>query len=876
MNYEEFLRSKTKPVKSYAITKNGVELHPSAKGHQKAVIKWALKNGRGLIALDFGLGKTHVQAELCRIAYEKYNRPTLTIAPLGVRHQFVNIDGPRLGIEYQYVNSDDAIQNANTPYLITNYERVRDGNINPKLHNFCLVTLDEGAVLRSLGSKTYHIYEQVFSDVIHKFVCTATPSPNRFRELIYYANFLGIMDNSQSLTRWFGRDVNKAGNLQLLPQYEEEFWLWVSTWAVFLYKPSDLGFSDEGYILPELNVFWHRLPIDYKRAWGEVDNKGQYRMLPDASGSATDAYREKRATLEARLEKTVEIVENYQNNPVKDHNGILIWHHLEYERHALKKVLPKVVEVYGSQDLEKREQRIIDFSNGKFDILASKPVLTGSGCNFQHHCHRNIFLGIDYKFADFIQAVHRTHRFLQQYPVEVHIIYSESEDKIANTLQRKWRQHNKLIAKMRAIVREYGLDKKALDADLKRTLGVARQEEKSKLFTLVKNDCVFETQNMKSNSVDLTITSVPFDNHFEYTTNVEDFGYNDNDFEEQGQSGFWKQMGYLTPELLRVTKPGRKAVIHVKDRILYSHQVDHGLTSVMPFSDECVMHFIKHGWVYEGRRTIVTDVVRENNSTYRLGYTEMTKDATKMGSGLPEYLLTFRKPNSNPSKQYSDERVTKIKWDNRREVYQCGNCEYQSPDLEYGFNFVEKEKLYTKYECPECGAKQIHYSRAKWQLDAAPFWQSDGNVLIAKEPYSFEEHVKEMERLDLKGNLSASYLQVPPQSKNEYVWDDVVFMQCLNSNQARRKTTNHICPLPLDIVTRAIVLYSNFGETVYDPFAGLGTVPYLAIKLGRIGMGVELNQDYFNNALEYCVLAETKKLAPTLFDYLEQKESVNV
>ena len=255
-------------------------------------------------------------------------------------------------------------------------------------------------------------------------------------------------------------------------------------------------------------------------------------------------------------------------------------------------------------------------------------------------CFSNIFVGVDYKFQDFIQSIHRTYRFGQHYPVDVHIIYAESEQEIVNSLQRKWEQHDILVAKMQSIVRKYGLASEAMKNDLKRKIGVDRVVKVGNLFTAVNNDCVRELPNITTDSIGLIHTSIPFGNHYEYTTNVEDFGHNPTN------ADFWDQMDFLIPELLRVLKPGRVAAIHVKDRILYGHQTASGFMEVAPFSDECVMAFRKHGFMYEGRRTISTDVVQENNQTYRLGWTEMSKDASKMGSGSPEYLLLFRKPPS--------------------------------------------------------------------------------------------------------------------------------------------------------------------------------------------------------------------------------------
>jgi DNA modification methylase len=429
-----------------------------------------------------------------------------------------------------------------------------------------------------------------------------------------------------------------------------------------------------------------------------------------------------------------------------------------------------------------------------------------------------VFLGVSYKFQDFIQAIHRTHRFQQARPVDVHIIYAESEAVVVETLKRKWRQHKALTAQMREIIQRYGLSHEAMRRDRARSIGVQRQEQLGDLFVAVCNDCVDELRRIPNDTVGLIHTSIPFGNHYEYTTQVEDFGHNESD------ATFWEQMGYLIPELLRVLKPGRVAAIHVKERILYGHQSPHGIMEVAPFSDECVAAFCRHGWTYQGRRTIVTDVVRENASTYRLGWTEMTRDASKMGCGLPEYLLLFRKVPTATDTARADEPVTKDKGD---------------------------------------------YSRARWQIDAHSFWRSDGNTpLLPRELYDYEAHVERLEDRDEKGALPASWFYEPPASKSDWVWDDVVYMHTLNTQQARKRRENHICPLPFDIVERAVRLYSNTGDVVLDPFAGLFTVPYVAVKLGRIGHGVELSEEYWSVGVKYCQEAEIEAKSPTLFDYL--------
>lgn len=818
-DYPTFLRSKINDrAPDVEIEFNHSLIHPSTKPHQHDIILWALRQQCALIAASFGLGKTQIETEIARLLVAA-NQDTkfLLLCPLGVRHQFIDVDGPRLGIPWQYVYDDATLAAADTSFVLTNYERVRDSNITPSKHNIIGVSLDEGSVMRSLGSKTVNVFLDAFRNVPYRYIATATPCPNSYREIIYYADFLGVMDHGQALTRWFKRNPNKAGDLQIHPQHEDEFWIWVSTWALFLYHPSDMGYDEPGYDLPKLNVHWHRIPVDHSRAGNYYDDRGQHKLLIDSTRNVSQMAKEKRITLPARVEKMREIMEididdGHWHYPKENW---LLWHNLEDERRAIEKACPGAAAVYGSLDLEKREEIILNFSNGKVKMLATKPELSGSGCNFQHHCHSNIFLGIDYKFEDFIQAIHRTLRYQQKHDVDVHIIYAESEEPIAAALKDKWQRHDELVLKMRAIIRKYGLDHRIKNDDLKRRIGVQTNVVEGEHFRAVNNDCVLETKNIAGDSIGLIHTSIPFGNHYEYTVQYEDFGHN------VGNDEFFAQMDFLIPELYRVLKPGRIAAIHVKDRILYGHQTKSGCMEVDPFSDLTVTAFRKHGFLYEGRRTIVTDVVRENNSTYRLGWTEMTKDASKMGSGLPEYLLLFRKPPTLKDTARADEPVARDK---------------------------------------------AQYSRGRWQIDAHAFWRSNGNVIV---PYDYVEHFKHLEELDEKGHLPASFFCDPPASISEHVWDDITFMRCLNSSQTQRKRQNHVCPLPLDIVERVINLYSNPADIVLDPFAGLFTVPYCAIKLGRIGWGIELNDQYFADGVRYCKDIEASSSAPTLFDLKE-------
>ena len=835
MEYLEFLKSKIEIAKDSGFALDPERINKALKPHQKDAVLWALKGGRRALFESFGLGKTAQELEFCHQAAEHMKGRALIVLPLGVKQEFTR-DAVKL-LEYEkpeYCRTMAEVMEAKSQIIVTNYERVRDGDIRPDY--FCATSLDEASVLRSFGSKTYQTFLDKFKNVPYKLVATATPSPNRYKELIHYAGYLEVMDTGQALTRFFQRDSTKANNLTLYPNMEDEFWLWVSSWALFITKPSDLNpeYSDEGYALPPLKVNWHELPIKYGDS---IEKDGQMKLFNEAAAGLKEAAQVKRESIPQRVRKMKEIIDDSPD----DH--FVLWHDLEKEREAIKKEIPQVVDIYGSQDYDLREKRVIDFSEGNTRLFATKKSLSGSGCNFQRYCHREIFLGIDYEFNDFIQAIHRCYRFLQEKPVVIDIIYMENEREIKEVLLEKWKNHNHMVEKMTNIVKKYGLSSAGIEKRLERKMGVKTVRVEGKKYTAVHDDCVEETRRMEDNSVDLIHTSIPFGNHYEYSANYNDFGHN------KDTDRFFEQMDFLTPELLRVLKPGRVAAVHVKDRVLFGNATGTGMPTIEPFHALCIEHYMKHGFQYFGMITVVTDVVRENNQTYRLGWTEQCKDGSKMGVGCPEYILLFRKLPTDRSTAYADELVKKSKEE---------------------------------------------YTRARWQIDAHGYWRSSGDRLISKEElkdlpveslqqvyrkysrenvYDYAEHVKLAEDLDKQGKLPAIFMVVAPGSWNQMeVWDDINRMRTLNTTQSRRRAQMHVCPLQLDIVERIIDRYSNKGDLVYDPFGGLMTVPMTAVKMGRRGYGCELNPDYFRDGVGYLQEAENEIDAPTLFDFIDMPE----
>lgn len=857
-SYNRFLEAKVLKIPDTGFAIDESEINPILKPHQKAIVKWAVKRGRAAIFAAFGLGKTVMQLEALRIICEKNGGRGLIVCPLGVRFEFMH-DAAMLNIPLAFVRSLEEC--GSDGLYITNYETVREEKLDPR--QFAAVSLDEAACLRGLGgTKTFRKLMGYFeSSGKYRIVATATPSPNDYIELLAYSAFLDVMDVSGAKTRFFKRDSEHADELRLMPHKEAEFWLWCSAWAVFLQSPSDLGFDDTGYALPEMKVCWHEIPCDHSDA-GQEPN-GQGRLLSNSAIGVTHAAREKRQTIDRRVETIRDLILK-TDSTLYGVDQFIVWCDLNDEQRAVDGLLKEMgitySSLYGADGIETRERWMAEWRAKKTIGFVTKPSMYGAGVNLQQARHA-IFPGVGYKFYAFIQAVHRIYRFLQDREVIIDIIYTEAEREIRRSLESKWEKHKELIANMTKIIRQYGLGSNALAEQSQRKMSVFRREERGETWTLVNNDCIPETRGMGENSVDLIVTSIPFSTQYEYSPSFHDFGHTeDNDH-------FWRQMDFLIPQLFRVLQPGRVAAIHVKDRITPSGLTGMGFQTVQPFSDECVAAFRKHGFGFLARKTIVTDVVRENNQTYRLGWTEQCKDGSRMGAGMPEYLLLFRKPPTDTSNGYADVPVIKDK---------------------------------------------ASYTRSRWQIDAHGFMRSNGNRAIIpadlegiphdrifklfrqdsmRQVYNFDRHVGLSESLEtcqecghihtgdrkcglcqckIAGSrLPATFMILQPQSWHPDVWTDIARMRTLNSSQVAGGREMHICPLQFDIVDRVITQFSMKGEVVYDPFSGLGTVPMRAVMLNRRGLGVELSEDYFADSLIYLKHADMEQATPSLFDLID-------
>lgn len=829
MTYEQFLEKKIIIAEKF-----GFESKPNKEillPHQNVIVNWCIEGGRRAIFASFGLGKTVMQLSIARQCIMKENKPFLIAMPLGVVGEFKK-DNELLnsGYEIEYITDTDSIENYEPKIYLTNYERVRKGDIDAS--KFCGVCFDEASVLRNMKTETTQYVLEYFGKIPYRFVATATPTPNDFIEILNYAVFLGVVDRGHALTRFFQRDSTHAGHLTLYENKKDEFWKWVSSWAIFINKPSDLGYDDTGYDLPEID--FREIEVINNPKDTLFNKYGQPIIFKDNTKSLVDVSREKAESIEIRCKKAVELLDSHPNK------NVILWHHRESERSELESLIDKSkrISVYGSQSNTDKENLLMSFANGEHQYLLTKPQIAGSGCNFQHACHILIYVGIDYKFNDFIQALHRVQRFKQKETVIVYVILTQNEHDVLKELKRKWRQHIELQENMINIVREYGLNDDKIRSEMKRQIFEKRQEVKVGNATIVNNDTVNETKNLQNESQDLIVTSIPFGDHYEYSDNYNCFGHN------CGNGEFWKQMDFLTPELHRVLRAGRIACIHVKDRIQYSYQNGTSFTTISDFGAETSMHFKKHGFHLMGKITVTTDVVRENNQTYRLGWSEQCKDASKMGAGLPETIYLFRKAPTEMNNAYGDIPITKSKEE---------------------------------------------YTRPLWQIDAHAYWKSSGNRLISSEDvakmdlqqvcalwknndltevYNYAKHLELSEELEKLGKLSSLFMTLPTHSNNELVWTDINRMNTLNANQANKKKEKHICPLQLDIIERLIFRFSNQGENIFDPFGGLMSTSYVASKLKRKSRCHELNSQYFADGLYHLKAQEYKLSVPTLFEII--------
>ena len=787
--YRQFLATKHQRVQSSGFDVPTEAINPKLYPFQRDIVRWALHLGRAAIFAAVGLGKTGMQLEYARHVARHTSGQVLILAPLAVAEQTVR-EGQKFGIEVVHVRDQSEI--SDHPIVITNYERLHLLDAGA----FAGIVLDESSILKHY-SKTFFGLTATFADTPYRLCCTATPAPNDYVEFGNHATFLGIMHFKDMMARWFIGEGDVARESRLKHYARADFWRWLTSWAVCISKPGDLGpaYDMPEFELPPLAVHEYRLaasPASIQRAWDGG------RLLPDPAPSATAFQQVKRDSLSDRVAKAAEIVAG-----LPDGEPVVIWCDTDYEADALQRAFPEAVEVRGSHSAALKEARLRAFSIGEARMIITKAEIAGYGLNWQH-CAQAIFAGVSYSFERTYQALGRFHRYGQTRPVHIHMIYAETEGNVMQTLQEKQVAFARMQAEMNAAMREHGLFREAQTAPTHTS--AERDTAHGGRWTMHLGDCVEVMREMEADSIDLTVTSIPFSNLYVYSDKQADVG------NAASKAEFFEHMRFVIDELYRITAPGRACAVHVKDLPLFIKR--DGAQGIDPFSDDVSAAFRRAGWVLQSRITVGKDPVIEMRKTnsHGLKYMNWKGAAEVLRTGMPDYVLIFRKFVENGG----GARVTH---DPNDRTY-------------FGDNPPRDGEWLT---APSRGSGANNQSLPVWQRYANPVWDD---------------------------------VAIPS------IWQDINQTDVLNYLVAKDdRDERHICPLQLDLIARLIHWYTNPGETVFDPFGGIGSTVYQALKLDRRGVGIELKESYYELAVRYLTEVEAASSQLTLFDWAAQKRN---
>lgn len=404
--------------------------------HQTACTEFALRTGCSGAFLATGMGKSFVSLEWGRVIVEHTNKPVLMLAPLAVAKQHER-EAVKYGIDAKAIREPHEIT-AKRVY-VTNYDRL--DRFDPT--SFGGVILDESSILKSFNGRTSRALIDAFAGCPFRLSATATPAPNDHMELGQQGEFLGVMRSMEMLSRWFINDTSTASQVWRLKGHAVEgFWDWVASWARCMTRPSDLGFSDDGFQLPPLITKTHLVEADRSINRGE-EKDGQSRLFRIPETSATSVHHEKRLTAQARANVIAELIAAEPDEPW------IIWTDTDYEADAVMPLLPDAVEVRGSMPADAKEERLVAFSNGQIKCLVTKASVAGFGMNWQH-CARMAFAGLSFSFESYHQAVRRCWRFGQTRPVHVHVAMADTEKAIIDIVTRKQDSFDEMGEEMRA------------------------------------------------------------------------------------------------------------------------------------------------------------------------------------------------------------------------------------------------------------------------------------------------------------------------------------------------------------------------------------------------------------------------------------------
>lgn len=624
MEYKQFIESKAilESPSGFEVAED--ELPEQLFDFQKAIVGWAIKKGKSAIFADTGLGKTMMQVAWADQIVKKTKKQVLIIAPLCVAQQTV-LEAKKIGIKVLFSRKYDH----DARILITNYEMI--DAFYKSSDRFSGIILDESSIIKNEDSKTKEKLIKLSENIPYRLSCTATPSPNDYMELGTQAEFLGIMDSSQMLSLFFTHDPSETQKWKLKGHGADRFWEWLSTWAVYIKKPSDIGFSDDGFDLPELNIIKVRIGGFFNYQIGGIEGRSKA----------------KKETMTDRIEKCVEIV-NSSSEP------FIIWCQRNQESESLAKQITDCVEVSGADGLEQKEDKLMKFTEQKSRVLISKPKICGFGMNWQF-CNNLVFVGMTDSYEQVYQAIRRCWRFGQKKKVNVYFIVHAKEGTVLTNIERKEKQLQDMGAKLASRMKE--LTRREISQLKRERMEYKENTAQGENWKLYLGDCVERIKEIESESVGYSIFSPPFASLYTYSNSDRDMG-NSRTYEE-----FWEHFKFLLPELERVMIQGRCVSVHCMN-LPTSKQRD-GYIGITDFRGDIIRAFQAAGFIYQSEAVIWKDPVVAMQRTKALGllWKQLQKDSSMCRQGIPDYLLTFRKKGENKSPiSHTKEEFPVNKW----------------------------------------------------------------------------------------------------------------------------------------------------------------------------------------------------------------------
>jgi len=616
-SYAEFLAAKDKRVEDVGFAAVS-ELPAGLFDWQVEIVRWALRRGRAAIFAECGLGKTLMQLAWADQVRRKTGRPVLILAPVAVSIQTVH-EAAKFGINANVCAHQSDV---NGSIAVTNYEKL--DHFDPA--EFAGVVLDESSILKAQDGKRRTQIIESFEGTPYRLACTATPAPNDHTELGNHGQFLGVMAHHEMLSMFFVHDGGSTQSWRLKGHAKDAFWRWVCSWACVVTHPSDLGYDDDRFTLPPIRYEKHIIPVEAQCA-GLLFHTGE-------NFGITERRRARRNSMAQRVECVAEMV-NASTEPW------VVWCDLNAEGDALEKAIHDAVQIAGRHPIEEKERMLVDFIEGRARVLVTKSKIAGFGMNMQH-CAKVAFCGLSDSYESFYQTVRRCWRFGQTRDVEVHIAISDVEEPVARNIERKEADASELMSEVarrtRAIMRDE-IKGANMTKDEYATLTVGDDNGD---WTMRLGDCVEALSEMgENNTVDYSVFSPPFDSLYTYSASVRDMGNCD------GGEDFARHFGYLIEQLHRVIRPGRLVSFHCMN--LPTLKARDGFIGIRDFRGELIRAFTDVGFIFHSEVVIWKDPVTSMQRTKALGllHKQLKKDSCMSRQGIPDYVVTMRKPGVN-------------------------------------------------------------------------------------------------------------------------------------------------------------------------------------------------------------------------------------